>query len=185
MVVTTTSSKPSSELLPAPAVAGAGKATRKSTTGQNAKRFIKQVASDYPQFRFEAGSQEHWSPKSGTITYNQSEPLDELRYGLLHELAHALLGHTTYQSDFELLKLESQAWELAAKIGKKYKIKLDEEHIQDCLDTYRDWLHRRSKCPTCGMHVLQKSANAYQCFNCGTAWRVSHRRFARSYRRRI
>lgn len=156
-----------------------------NTLSGTSNGFIKTVAKDYPQFKFEAGLQEHWSPKSNTITYSESEPVDELRYGLLHELAHALLGHQTYQSDFELLKLESQAWDLAAKIGKKYKIKLDDNHIQDCLDTYRDWLHRRSKCPICGMHVLQKSPIAYQCFNCGTAWRVSHRRFARSYRRKI
>ncbi len=156
-----------------------------TTSAKTSASFIKQVARDYPQFKFVPGSQEHWSPSSNTITYNQAEPLDELRYGLLHELAHALLDHKTYQSDFELLKLESQAWELAAKIGRKYRIKLDPDHIQDCLDTYRDWLHRRSKCPTCGMHVLQKDPTSYKCFNCGTTWTVSHRRFARAYRRRI
>ncbi len=156
-----------------------------NTSSKTLSSFVKKVALDYPQFKFQPGPQEHWSSRTNTITYNESEPLDELRYGLLHELAHALLGHSTYQSDFELLKLESQAWELAAKIGQKYRIKLDDDHIQDCLDTYRDWLHRRSQCPTCGMHVLQKSPDAYQCFNCGTAWQVSHRRFARAYRRRI
>ncbi len=149
------------------------------------KDFISRVVSDYPQFQFQPGSQEHWSPKSNTITYSRSEPLDELRYGLLHELAHALLGHNTYHSDFELLKLESEAWELAAKIGRKYNVELDDGHIQDCLDTYRNWLHRRSKCPTCGMHVMQQDASTYRCFNCQTTWQVSHRRFARSYRRRI
>jgi predicted RNA-binding Zn-ribbon protein involved in translation (DUF1610 family) len=149
------------------------------------KIFVDQVAKDYPQFKFVPGGQEHWSPRTNTITYNESEKLDELRYGLLHELAHALLGHSTYQSDFELLKLESQAWDLAAKIGKKYKVKFDEDHIQDCLDTYRDWLHRRSKCPTCGVHVMQKDATSYLCFNCGTSWKVSSRRFSRSYRRKF
>lgn len=158
---------------------------RSPVTAQSAKDFVQQVARDYPQFKFKAGAQEHWSPKTNTITYSKSEPLDELRYGLLHELAHALLGHKTYQSDFELLKLESQAWDLAAKIGKKYKLKLNESHIQDCLDTYRDWLHRRSQCPTCGMHVLQKDSTTYRCFNCGTTWQVSHRRFARPYRLKI
>jgi predicted RNA-binding Zn-ribbon protein involved in translation (DUF1610 family) len=150
-----------------------------------ANNFVKKIATDYPQFKFIAGDQEHWSPNTNTITYSEQESEEELRYGLLHELAHALLDHKTYQSDFELLKLESQAWALAAKIGKKYKIKLDDDHIQDCLDTYRDWLHRRSKCPTCGVHVLQTSTTSYKCFNCGTSWQVSHRRFSRAYRLKI
>lgn len=154
-----------------------------TTSSRTSKSFIKQLARDYPQFCFKPGQQGHWSPRSKTITYNPQEPSDELYYELLHELAHALLGHQTYQSDFELLKLESQAWELAAKIGRKYRIKLSEDHIQDCLDTYRDWLHRRSQCPTCGMHVLQKDSSSYKCFNCGAQWRVSSRRFARAYRR--
>jgi predicted RNA-binding Zn-ribbon protein involved in translation (DUF1610 family) len=153
-----------------------------TTSSKTSKTFIGRIIKDYPQFTFHPGPQEHWSPKTKTITYSESESLDELRYGLLHELAHALLGHDTYKSDFELLKLESQAWELAVKIGKKYGVKLDGDHIQDCLDTYRDWLHRRSKCPTCGMHVLQNSPNSYKCFNCGTSWQVSSRRFARPYR---
>jgi predicted RNA-binding Zn-ribbon protein involved in translation (DUF1610 family) len=155
-----------------------------NTLSKTSNNFVGKVIKDYPQFKFLPGNQEHWSPKTNTITYSQTEALDELRYGLLHELAHAVLGHNTYQSDFELLKLESQAWELAAKIGRKYNVKLDDDHIQDCLDTYRDWLHRRSKCPTCSMHVIQKDAVTYKCFNCGTSWTVSHRRFARSYRRR-
>lgn len=153
-----------------------------TTSGKILNKFVIQIAKDYPQFSFKPGPQEHWSPRTKTITYSDSEPTEELRYGLLHELAHALLDHSTYHSDFELLKMEAQAWELATKIGQKYGVKLDEDHIQDCLDTYRDWLHRRSQCPACGMHVLQKDSQSYQCFNCDTAWKVSSRRFARSYR---
>src|SRR6476620_4923214 len=107
-----------------------------TTSSKISNKFIVQIATDYPQFKFQPGSQEHWSPRTSTITYSDSEPLDALRYGLLHELAHALLDHSNYQSDFELLKMESQAWELGAKIVRKYKIKLDPDHIQDCLDTY-------------------------------------------------
>jgi len=153
-----------------------------TTTSGKASDFITLIIADYPQFIFKPGRQEHWSPRTKTITYDDSASADELRYGLLHELSHALLGHDNYHSDFELLKLESQAWEMAVKIGRKYKVKLDNDHIQDCLDTYRDWLHRRSKCPTCGMHVLQKDVRTYQCFNCGASWQVSAGRFARPYR---
>lgn len=147
------------------------------------KEFVGRLAQDYPQFKFKPGSQEHWSPRSRTITYEPDS--SSLAYGLLHELAHALLGHDSYKSDFELLKLEAQAWQVAAGLGRKYGIKIDGEHIQNCLDTYRDWLHRRSKCPACGMHVLQADAKTYKCFNCGQTWQVSSGRFARSYRRKV
>lgn len=151
-----------------------------TTSAKISNNLISKITADYPQFTFKAGTQEHWSPKTKTITY---EAGPNNHYGLLHELAHALLGHDNYHSDFELLKLETLAWQTAAKIGKKYGVNLDDDHIQNCLDTYRDWLHRRSKCPTCGMHVMQADPKTYKCFNCGASWNVSAGRFARSYRR--
>ena len=149
------------------------------------KSFISQLKKDFPEFSFKAGKQDHWSPKSNTITYKARVPLREMQYGVLHELAHARLGHINYHSDFELLKLEGAAWELAAKLGRKYKVKISQQHIQNCLDTYRDWLHARSRCPTCGVHVLQKDPRHYHCFNCGTEWSVTSGRFVRPYRLKI
>lgn len=154
-----------------------------SSSSRRSKAFISRLRHDYPNFKFLPGKQEHWSPRSNTITYKSTEQTAQLRYGVLHELAHALLEHKTYHSDFELLKLESQAWELAAKIGHEYGVDISDDHIQNCLDTYRDWLHRRSTCPSCGMHVLQKDADNYHCFNCQTTWKVSSGRFVRPYRR--
>jgi hypothetical protein len=152
-----------------------------SLSNNTAKELAVILSRDYPKFTFEEGKQEQWSPKEKTIFYNPAKPC----FGLLHELAHALLDHSNYQNDFELIKLESEAWQLAAKIGQKYKIKIDEDYIQTCLDTYRDWLHRRSACPSCGTHVLQSSSGNYQCFNCNTSWHVSSGRFVRSYRKTI
>jgi hypothetical protein len=156
-----------------------------STSSKSTKSFINRLKQDFPDIKFIPGKQEHWSPKTGTITYNPSQVLGQLQYGLLHEIAHAELKHNSYQSDFELLKLESQAWELATKVGKKYGLTIDEDHIQNCLDTYRDWLHRRSACPACGMHVMQRDSRSYQCFNCQTIWQVSSGRFVRPYRRML
>ena len=144
--------------------------------------FILKLRHDYPGLSFKPGPQDHWSPKSNTITYKKSVPLREMQYGLLHELAHAVLGHRDYKSDFELLKLEGQAWELAAKIGRRYRVNINQEHIQNCLDTYRDWLHARSSCPSCGVHVLQKDSRHYHCFNCQTEWSVTSGHFVRPYR---
>jgi len=148
------------------------------------REFIDRLAKDYPDYKFIPGSQEHWSPRTNTITYKTGDSLRELRYGTLHELAHAQLAHKNYQSDFELLQMEAEAWELAAKLGRKYGVRISDDHIQNCLDTYRDWLHRRSTCPECGLHVLQQDAGSYHCFNCQTTWKVSSGRFVRAYRRK-
>ena len=154
-----------------------------TTLSSTTKRFIEQLAKDYPGFSIERGKQEHWSPRTNAITFNPKQTPERIRFGILHELAHALLGHTSYQSDFELLKMESEAWHLAAKIGLKYGVTISDDHIQNCLDTYRDWLHRRSQCPTCRVHVIQETNTNYKCFNCGSAWNVSSGRFVRPYRR--
>lgn len=147
------------------------------------KEFIEQLLEDYPDFSIVKGFEEHWSPKNNAITFNPAQTPERIRFGILHELAHALLEHKNYSSDFELLKMESETWHLAAKVGLKYGVTISDEHIQNCLDTYRDWLHQRSKCPVCGMHVLQQDARTYQCFNCSSNWKVSSGRFSRPYRR--
>jgi hypothetical protein len=152
-----------------------------SLSSSTSNDFIKRLSQDYPGFIFKAGKQEHWSPKTKTIIFNPNRPC----FGVLHELAHAILDHSDYHGDFELLKLESDAWELAAKIGQSYNILIDDEHIQNCLDTYRDWLHRRSACPSCGTHVLQQDSAQYHCFNCNTSWHVSSGKFVRAYRKTI
>ncbi len=148
-----------------------------------AAEFIKKIRADFPDLTLKSGSQDYWSPGTSTITYDARRGLLPLQYGLLHELAHALLGHRLYESDFELLKLEAEAWRKAASLGKKYGVHIREDHIQNCLDTYRDWLHHRSACPKCGAHVLQVNDHTYRCFNCQTQWQVTSQRFVRSYRR--
>lgn len=145
------------------------------------KPFINMLRCDYPHFSFQEGREEHWSPNTRTIFFDASRP----GFGVLHELAHAILGHHSYKTDFELLKMESEAWSLAVKIGKKYNIHINEDHVQNCLDTYRDWLHQRSTCPSCGTHVLQQSPSSYYCFNCGSSWQVSSGRFVRPYRKTL
>lgn len=104
-------------------------------------------------------------------------------WSLLHETGHALLGHTSYVADIELLKLEVAAWDRAKQLAKELGTSIDENHIQDCLDTYRDWLDKRSICPNCGTKSIQTDKGSkYRCFNCHTTWRVSNNRFGRAYR---
>ncbi|MES2970958.1 MAG: hypothetical protein V4702_01390 [Patescibacteria group bacterium] len=107
---------------------------------------------------------------------------DEGCWALVHEVAHALLDHQSYQTDAGLLKLEVEAWEKARDLGTKLDLSIDEEHIQECLNTYRDWLYARSTCPTCMLNSLQIDETTYQCLNCSTRWSVSGARFCRPYR---
>lgn len=146
---------------------------------------LKRLATLAPQVHFKAGDVFFWSPAKQLITYRPealAEPVGH--WALLHELAHALLGHTHYRSDLELLLLEVAAWDKARALGRQLDLEIDDEHIQDCLDTYRDWLHQRSTCPTCGAVSLQQSSRQYRCFNCSTTWQVSASRFCRPYRMR-
>lgn len=137
----------------------------------------------FPSLQFTAGKSFSWSPETGEIFYDGSRKGQKPIWSLLHETGHALLGHRSYQADFELIRLEVAAWEKAKEIATKLNVAIDEDHIQDCLDTYRDWLYKRSVCPTCSTKALQQEDYAhYRCFNCHTTWRVTPSRFCRAYR---
>lgn len=128
---------------------------------------------DFPDISFEPGESFSWSPRDNRVYYTTHHSnADHGVWALLHELAHATLGHNVYNSDFDLLKLESITWQQAKNIAKKYGVTINSEHIQDCLDTYRDWLHCRAICPNCTLVSLQRSDGLYQCFNCKTVWKV-------------
>jgi ribosomal protein S27AE len=143
------------------------------------------LARMFPDLQFCSGEQYCWSPAEKKITYclNDSEDSDEAVWALLHETGHAALNHSGYKSDYELLKMEIDAWEKAKDLAGELGLNISEEHIQDCLDSYRDWLYRRSICPECGTKTIQNdSANRYSCYNCHTDWQVSPSRFCRAYR---
>jgi hypothetical protein len=145
---------------------------------------LNKLKADYPKITFVRGEAFYWSPKDSSVTYVLSSTQPEIdHWSLLHEVSHGILGHISYRSDFDLLKLEVDAWQHARILAKKYDIRIDPEHIQDCLDTYREWLHRRSTCPTCNTVSLQKDAETYRCHNCKTEWHVSSSRFCRPYRK--
>jgi NADH pyrophosphatase NudC (nudix superfamily) len=153
------------------------------------EKLLSQLKSLYPQLRLSAGKSFVWSPETNEVFYPQSAlaTKDDQRplWSLLHETGHALLGHTTYRADFELIRLEVAAWEKARELAAELKIRIDEDHIQDCLDTYRDWLYKRSICPQCGTKSIQQDDFIhYRCYNCHATWRVSPSRFARAYRKR-
>ncbi len=140
----------------------------------------------FPSLNFKSGTNFSWSPKTNYVIYKSMISDDKVAtWSLLHEVGHALLGHQDYNSDFKLLTLEVSAWDKAKELAESFNCSIDQGHIEDCLDTYRDWLYQRSTCPTCTNCSLQTDINTYQCFNCGTIWKVSSSRMCRPYRRTL
>ena len=142
---------------------------------------ISRLQHDYPSLSFQKDTEARWSFADKTVFYTLNTG-QEATWTLLHELGHALLGHASYASDVELLQKEVAAWEKARELARRYAIRIEETYAENCLDTYRDWLHRRSACPECSLQGIQQSSALYDCFNCQTTWKVTEQRFCRPYR---
>lgn len=137
---------------------------------------LKQISKDYPQFVFLEDEISHWSPHENTI-YHLSLTSSEALWELLHELAHALLNHKEYRSDTSLLKIEVSAWEYARyTLAPRYTTEINSSYIEETLATYREWLQRRSTCPTCGATGLQRGSNYYSCLGCAITWKTNDAR---------
>ncbi|QQS20405.1 hypothetical protein IPL85_03140 [Candidatus Saccharibacteria bacterium] len=149
------------------------------------QELLKQLRLDYPEYSFVESSQFSWHAGKRHVSYRKS-PLQNTQGGwaILHELGHALLDHSEYTSDIELVQMEVAAWEKAHALAQQYDMAIDGEYVQDCLDSYRDWLHVRATCPTCFVRCLQSNTNTYSCHNCGTEWHVTRSRLCRPYRRK-
>lgn len=133
---------------------------------------LNNLREDFPQFTFQIDNQFLWSARRQTISIDPT--VDFSSEFTLHELSHALLDHKGYLSDIDLIKLERDAWEYAKKyLAPRYNHPVDEEIVQDNLDTYRDWLHARSCCPECNTVGLQAKSRQYRCLSCGHTWRVN------------
>jgi hypothetical protein len=147
------------------------------------QQIITKLKNLFPALSYKPGELFCWSPETDEIIYKEDAEGARAIWSLLHETGHALLEHAAYKADFELLKLEVAAWDKARELAEKLDLEIDENHIQDCLDTYRDWLYKRSICPKCTAKCLQQNDYVhYRCFNCHTMWRVSASRFCRAYR---
>ena len=127
-----------------------------------ASDFLEQLQDDFPEFRFKNGKKFTFRPPH-TIIVGPEEPFFELL--LLHEVSHGILGHRDFGLDVERIKMESAAWEKARKLATRYNIEIDEDFIEGELDTYRDWLHKKSRCPKCGLTQFQDT-NGYHCPRC-------------------
>jgi hypothetical protein len=137
---------------------------------------VAKLRAAYPEVTFEASDDFYWSATTKKVHY-ETNPAPEGAVMLLHETAHALLGHSQFDRDIDLLKLEREAWDYAREtLATRFDIAIDEEQIEDMIDTYRNWLHARSTCPHCSMTGVQTGDHEYHCVACEHDWRVNDAR---------
>lgn len=144
------------------------------TIPKNARAFLFELMNEYNQFSWQFGNRFKFrAPKTITIDQNGTYPHQYFALLTLHELGHALSNHKDYNIDVERLKAESEAWQHAKtliktheKWQKDYKISWDEDFAENELDSYRDWLHKKSKCKNCGLTMFQTDDKKYHCPNC-------------------
>ena len=127
------------------------------------KTLIKKIVQDYLEVMFRVGSRFTFRPPHSVIL-GSYEPHYVLLF--LHELGHFLTQHYNFTTDIERLKIEREAWENAKKLCVKYSIPYDEEFAEAQLDSYRDWLHSKSKCKKCGLTRYQTKNGQYHCPHC-------------------
>ena len=155
------------------------------TTMAQINSLVKKLQTDYPDLSFKESDLFHWTPDKKTIYFplNMTKQDEKI---LLHELAHALLEHTDYDKDIELLHRESEAWEYASEtLSKRYSVVIDEEDIEEAMNSYRDWLHKRSLCPECFSNAPQQPKNTYKCLACGCSWRANDARICELRRYKV
>ena len=138
----------------------------------------KHIFRDYPNLTFTASDTFRWIPSTNTIEY-VSTVTEQEPYLLLHEIGHASLQHGTYASDIELLDMEREAWHYAlSTLVPRYGLDrtVAQSIADDALDSYREWLHRRSTCPTCSAVGIESTKHHYVCLVCEQTWRVNEAR---------
>lgn len=146
---------------------------------------LARLGSAFPALRFDESGDFYWSSDKQTIFYAPIRTCEDAAT-LLHEVAHALLGHHSFSDDVALLKRENDAWSHARLVlSPRFAVAIEEEAIQGHLDTYREWLYARSLCPACNQTGLQTGSLLYNCVNCLSSWRVNDARTCRLRRDRV
>ena len=127
------------------------------------KELLSLLKESYKDLTFKEGPRFLFRPKK-TIIYNLSD--ENFPLLILHELGHALLERYDFKTDIERLKIETLAWEKAKELSKEFDVKIDEDFIESKLDTYRDWLHQKTRCKKCSLTRFQTPNGAYHCPKC-------------------
>ncbi len=152
----------------------------KSKTSSSFSTLLAAVKRDFPAMRFETSDTFSWSAEDKIIYYDPAA--ENPAWSLLHELGHMKYGHNTYNTDARLIRMEVEAWQSAKELAEHYGQAISDEHIEDCMDSYRNWQYLRSKCPVCAQSGVEKQSGHYHCINCRHNWTVTANRFCRVYR---
>ncbi|MDP4038766.1 MAG: hypothetical protein Q8P54_02290 [bacterium] len=131
----------------------------------------------FDALKFLASDHFAYSASEDIVNYDPEKLESDLgRLNLLHEISHCLLGHIDYDYDLELLIMEVKAWNKTRELAPIFKIKIDEDYITTCIESYDLWVSSRATCPECDNFNLQQKLNEFRCFNCQTRWRVNKRK---------
>ena len=125
--------------------------------------FLIKIKSNYPEFSFRKGKRFSFRPPK-TIIVGPNEKNDELL--LLHELGHAVSGHKTFGNGAQRLKMEREAWEKARELASSYNVEFDDSLAEAELDTYRDWLDKKTRCKKCSLTCYQTPDGINHCPRC-------------------
>ena len=126
--------------------------------------FLARIRNDYPELRLVRGRKFAFRPPRTIVIPESDTDFDSLRF--LHELGHALIKLWTFNTEIERLKIEVLAWEKAKQLAPIYGVIVDLKLIEGELDTYRDWLHQKSRCPKCGLTRFQTPDGVFHCPRC-------------------
>lgn len=134
------------------------------------------IREQYPQFSYKRAKTAYWSPDEQTVYFLPIRSDEDFAYNV-HELGHALSGHGRFNQDIELVRIERLAWNQAQSVAAAHGIALADSIIETALDTYREWIHSRSRCPHChGAGIQQKESLDYLCPLCTTRWHANDAR---------
>ena len=139
---------------------------------------LAKIKLDFPDIIFKKSDVFSWSPETQTVFYKNLQQKSDFAQ-LLHEIAHAKLQHESYQRDITLIDMERSAWEYAVDMlapAYNLPLQMDDDIVQDSLDSYRDWLHSRSICPNCEAVGMEITKHRYRCLQCHSEWRVNEAR---------
>ena len=127
--------------------------------------FLARLKTDFPDLRFASGKRFLFRPpRTVVVDENSSAASDKLL--LLHEVGHAISRHWSFKTEVERLKIEVEAWEKARELAPSYGVLVDEDLIESELDSYRDFLHQKSRCPGCGLTRFQTPDSVWHCPKC-------------------
>lgn len=133
---------------------------------------VAKLCTTYPDLSFIRLDDLAWSPDEQAVHYCPDSSPSEL----LHEVGHALLGHRSFARDITLLEMERDAWQRARQLADELGCAIDDSIATAHLDSYRDWLHARSTCPTCRETGIEVARRHYRCLSCDTQWHVNDAR---------